>query len=175
MGAEDPGSHAYRGRSERNATMFGPAGHLYVYRHLGLHHCANVVCGRAGVATGTLIRAGEIVDGVGAARARRSGSGVTRTDTDLARGPARLTVALGINLRHNGIDVLSGADGFTLHHGDETPHRIRSGPRVGVSGAGGDGERFPWRFWVDGDPTVSVYRRHVPKNRSRPRRGDASE
>ena len=107
-GESDPGSHAFRGRSARNAVMFGPAGHLYVYRHMGLHHCANVVTGTDGTASAVLLRAGEVVEGADLARARRTRRGVVRTDVDLARGPARLADALGLDLGHYGADVLTG-------------------------------------------------------------------
>ncbi|WP_275003697.1 DNA-3-methyladenine glycosylase [Promicromonospora iranensis] len=185
-GATDPGSHAYRGRTRRNATMFGEPGRLYVYRHLGLHHCVNVVCGPDGEASAVLLRAGEVVDGADLARSRRLASGVARTDRDLARGPARLAVALALDLSDDGADVTapdgavvlsrppaeprSPAESDPLAERDplaepgplvepvETP-AVRTGPRVGVSGDGGRADLFPWRLWLDGEPTVSVYRR----------------
>lgn len=180
-GATDPGSHAYRGRTRRNATMFGEPGHLYVYRHLGLHHCVNLVCGPLGEASAVLLRAGEVVDGADLARSRRLTSGVVRTDRDLARGPARLAVALGLDLSADGADV-TGPEGDVVlsrplptparsaerarsaeqspsAEAVETPAGIRTGPRVGVSGDGGRGDLYPWRMWLDGEPTVSTYRR----------------
>jgi DNA-3-methyladenine glycosylase len=174
-GATDPGSHAYRGPNRRNATMFGEPGRLYVYRHLGLHHCVNVVCGPEGEASAVLVRAGEVVDGADLARSRRLASGVVRTDRDLARGPARLAVALGLDLSADGVDV-TDPDGDVvlarplaepsplveptpLVEPVETPAAIRTGPRVGVSGDGGRADLFPWRFWLDAEPTVSVYRK----------------
>lgn len=166
-GAADPGSHAYRGRTARNATMFGPGGHLYVYRHLGLHHCANLVCGPDGKPSGVLLRAGEVVDGVDLARERRTAGGVVRADRDLARGPARLTVALGITRADDGTDVVGG-EGRVLLLTNPTPgdrRTIARGPRVGVSGEGGRADLFPWRFWLEGDPTVSVYRAATPRRR----------
>lgn len=146
-GAADPGSHAYRGRTARNAVMFGPAGHLYVYFTYGMHTCANVVCGVEGTASACLLRAGEVVDGIDLARERRLGS----TDRNLARGPARLCQALGIRLDDNGA-ALDG-DSFQLLLGEPvaTP---AIGPRVGLRGA----PERPWRFWIQGEPTVSVYR-----------------
>lgn len=160
MGADDPGSHAYRGPTKRNAVMFGEAGHLYCYRHLGLHHCVNVVCGPVGVASAVLLRAGEVVEGRDLAYARRTARGVARRDADLARGPARLTVALGLDLAHNGVDLVSGAAvSLELPERAASLDRISTGPRVGVSGDGGDGDRHPWRFWLTGEPTVSDYRR----------------
>lgn len=158
-GERDPGSHAYRGRTARNATMFGDAGHLYCYRHLGLHCCANLVCGPAGRASALLLRAGEVVDGQDVARARRHARGTVRADRDLARGPARLTVALGIDVGYDGVDVLNdGPVTLSLPGEPVSPARIATGPRVGVSGDGGDGQRYPWRYWIRDDPAVSPYR-----------------
>jgi DNA-3-methyladenine glycosylase len=197
-GERDPGSHAYRGRTARNAVMFGPAGHLYVYRHLGLHHCVNVVTGPAGVASAVLLRAGEVVVGEDVALARRLARGVVRSDVDLARGPARLTVALGLHLGDDGADLLADARpgpltdaagqgasaGVALAPGDSSSLRVplaldldvpeagagpvSKGPRVGVAGAGGDGVAFPWRLWLTGEPTVSSYRPAAPRRRGAP-------
>lgn len=149
-GGYDPGSHAFRGPSARNAPMFGPPLHAYVYRHMGLHTCFNVVVAVDGTPTGVLIRAAEIVGGVEVARARRSAKGRTRNDTDLASGPARLTVALGIALT-DARSPLDGSTGITLtaRTGPEPP--IASGVRIGL----GKAVDFPLRFWIDGDPTVS--------------------
>ena len=146
-GAADPGSHAFRGRTNRNATMFGPPGHLYVYFTYGMHFCANVVCGPEGLASGCLLRAGEVVDGIEVARARRLGS----TDRDLARGPARLTRALDLTRHHDGADLSRGPVRLVL---GERVRSVSTGPRVGLRGA----PERPWRFWITGDPTVSVYR-----------------
>ncbi len=157
-GSEDPGSHAFRGKTNRNAVMFGEPGHLYTYFTYGMHTCANVVCGPEGQASGLLLRAGEVVEGVELARARRLTS---RKDSDLARGPARLTVALGIHLSDGGLDLASDRIRLELGAGES---RYSTGPRTGVSGAGGT-EEFPWRFWLPGDPTVSPYKRHSPKKR----------
>ncbi len=156
-GAEDPVSHAYRGPTPRTASMFGSGGHLYVYRHLGLHHCVNVVTGPAGVAGAVLLRAGEVVEGAAAARARRTAAGVVRRDVDLARGPARLVVALGLGPDDDGLDLLAGVPTVGL----EVPgHRLtaRSGPRIGVGAQGSDPVRFGWRFWLPDEPTVSASR-----------------
>ena len=154
LGEEDPGSHAFRGRTARNNTMFGPAGHLYVYFTYGMHYCANVVCGEEGQATGLLLRGGEIVGGIETARERRRRP---RTDLDLARGPARLAQALGINRALDGADVFAAPLHLELPQSPVPQALVSSGPRVGVSGPGGSGE-YPWRFWLTGDPTVSKYR-----------------
>lgn len=154
-GADDPASHAYRGRTPRNAVMFGPPGHLYVYFTYGLHHCANVVVGEDGSPAAVLLRAGEVVAGVDLARERRPGA----SDRDLARGPARLTKALGIDARHNGVSL---AGPVVLLQRPAVPvDDLRSGPRVGVSAAADDA----WRLWVAGDPTVSAYRRNPRASR----------
>lgn len=156
-GEDDPGSHAFRGPSRRNEVMFGPAGHLYVYRHMGLHHCANVVTGTEGRAAAVLLRAGEVVEGHDVARARRLRRGVVRTDADLARGPARLADALGLHLDLYGADLLDPTGPVRLLPA-EPVQGYRSGPRVGVGGEGGDAHRYPWRFWLADDPHVSAYR-----------------
>lgn len=158
-GPNDPGSHAFRGRSKRNGTMFGPPGHLYVYFTYGMHYCMNLVCGPPGKPTGILLRAAEITGGVELARRRRFAA---KADRDLARGPARLVEALAVTSADDGADVC-GEGPLTVHHGVPAPGElIRMGPRVGLRQAAD----FPWRFWIDGDPTVSVYRPHVPKRRT---------
>ncbi|KZC95990.1 MULTISPECIES: DNA-3-methyladenine glycosylase [Clavibacter] len=157
---EDPGSHSFRGKRARNATMFGPAGRLYAYFTYGMHTCANVVCGPEGTSAGVLLRAGEIIEGAEIARTRR---GATVRDRDLARGPARLAVALGIPLADDGAAL--DAPPYALVLPDAPLARPASGPRVGVSGPGGSGELFPWRFWIPGDATVSPYRAHVARVR----------
>jgi DNA-3-methyladenine glycosylase len=149
----DPGSHAFRRRTVRNATMFGAPGHLYAYFSYGMHVCANMVCSPKGEASAVLLRAGEIVAGTADARARR---GPTVTDRDLARGPARLTRALGIRLDQDGADLLAEPFELTL---PASPIVARTGPRTGVAGAGG-GTDYSWRFWIPDEPTVSAYRRH---------------
>lgn len=159
LGELDPGSHAFRGRTGRNAVMFGPPGHLYTYFTYGMHTCANVVCSPEGTASGVLLRAGEVVSGTEVARERRLS---TRTDADLARGPARLTVALGITLADGGADLATGP--IRLEPAAHPVGSVAAGPRTGVAGDGGS-DAYPWRFWIPGDPTVSPYKRHVPKRR----------
>lgn len=150
---EDPGAHAFRGKTRRNATLFGPPAHLYVYFTYGMHHCANVVCQPDGTASGLLLRGGEVIEGIELARRRR---GPRVTDRNLARGPGCLTVALGIDLADNGSD-LSQPPFTLLVSGDATAHQ--SGPRTGINGAGGT-EEYPFRFWIPNEPTVSAYKRH---------------
>ncbi|MFB6834158.1 DNA-3-methyladenine glycosylase [Streptomyces hydrogenans] len=150
-GAADPASHAYRGRTPRNAVMFGPAGHLYVYRSHGLHWCANVVTGTDGIASGVLIRAGRVIAGEDLARKRR---GEKVESPRLARGPGNFCQALGITAEHNGADLLTGTS-VALSEGEPVSAAlIRVGPRVGVSKA----HDWQHRFYLAGDPTVSAYR-----------------
>ncbi|MBG6217520.1 DNA-3-methyladenine glycosylase [Arthrobacter sp. CAN_A6] len=154
LGPVDPGSHAFRGRTARNDSMFGPAGHLYVYFTYGMHYCVNVVCGTDGWATGLLLRAGEITGGLDLARHRRN---TPKTDLDLARGPARLAQALGLDRRYDGADALAPPFGLALPPESVPASGYSTGPRVGVSGPGGSTD-YPWRFWLPGEPTVSRYR-----------------
>jgi len=158
LGSQDPGSHAFRGRTRRTAVMFGPPGHLYVYFTYGMHVCANIVVGAEGEATAVLLRAGEVVAGLDVARSRRLTS---KTDADLARGPARLCVALGIQLADDGARL---GELFRLDLPAHPVPLVATGPRTGVSGDGGS-DAYPWRFWTPGDPTVSPYKRSAPKKR----------
>jgi DNA-3-methyladenine glycosylase len=155
---QDPGSHAYRREGRKNRTMFGPPGHLYAYLTYGMHVCANVICSPEGEASAVLLRAGEIVDGIEEARMRRVTS---RTDADLARGPARLTVAMGISLADDGADLASSRVRLEMPAAAST---FLTSRRTGVSGAGG-GEDYPWRFWIPGEPSVSPYKAWSPKLR----------
>ena len=165
-GEEDPGSHAFRGCTARNASMFEAGGCIYVYFTYGMHHCLNIVTGPVGLSRAVLLRGGEVVDGIELARARRPAA---RTDRDLARGPARLCSALGLDRSDDG--ALLGGPGsrisLTLPEARRAPDpaRIRSGPRTGVAGPGGDGSSFPWRFWLHDEPTVSPYRPASPRRR----------
>jgi len=149
-GNEDPGSHAFRGPTRRNEVMFGPPGHLYVYFAYGMHFCANVVCGEPGRASAVLLRAGEVVEGIDLVKVRRGSA----RDRDLARGPARLCSALGIDLSHNGLDLRAGALTLCPRDQPHRPERISTGPRVGLRPAAD----HPWRFWLTDEPTVSAYR-----------------
>lgn len=159
---DDPGSHARMGQTARNATMWGEAGHLYVYLSHGIHSCVNVVCGPVGQGDGILLRAGEIVAGADVARARREARGVARSDRDLARGPGRLGDAIGLRHPiHDGIDAIAGTPQAgavaRLLLREQPLADIATGPRVGVAGIAGT-SAYPWRFWIPGDPTVSAFR-----------------
>lgn len=159
-GGEDPASHAFRGRTARNAVMFGPAGHLYVYFVYGMHWCANVVCGQPGEGTAVLLRSGVVVDGEEPARERRGAAGRSARRADLGRGPARLAQCLGLTGDVDGADLLDEASPIRLLADDDAAdpaegRDVLSGPRVGVSVAAD----APWRFWLAGDPSVSPYRR----------------
>jgi DNA-3-methyladenine glycosylase len=153
---EDPGSHAFRRQSPRNATMFGPPARLYAYFTYGMHVCANIVCSPEGTASAVLLRAGEVVEGADIARSRRPAA---RNDRDLARGPARLASALGIPLADDGAELDAAPYELVLPETAVPPESVAVGPRTGVSGPGG-GDAFPWRFWLRDDPNVSPYRRH---------------
>lgn len=166
-GRDDPASHCYRGRTARNAVMFGPAGHLYVYFVYGMHFCANVSCLVDGEPGAVLLRAGELLTDPGVARVRRP---TARKDDDLARGPARLTSLLGLGRDDNGLDVTDPSSRVRLRAGEPLPPAaVRTGPRVGVAAAA----ELPWRYWVDGSPAVSQYR--PGGTRARRRRDRAAE
>jgi DNA-3-methyladenine glycosylase len=155
-GARDPGSHAYRGRTARNAVMFGAPGHAYVYFTYGMHYCCNIVCRPKGTAGAVLLRAGEVVVGEGLARARRT---TARRPRDLARGPANLARALGLDRGWDGTDVCAAGSWLRLERGVRVPApQVCTGPRVGLRAAA----ELPWRFWVDGEPTVSAYKPAAP-------------
>ncbi len=172
-GAVDAASHAYRGSTRRNEVMFGPPGHAYVYFTYGMHFCVNLVCLGEGTAGAVLLRAGRVICGAAIARARRArtqagaaGAGPGDAETartqawarDLARGPARLCQALGVDRALNGADVCDPASPLRVRRGEMvSPRVIRSGPRTGVREAAD----VPWRFWVAGEPTVSPYRAYV--------------
>lgn len=154
-GAADPASHAYRGRTARNAVMFGPSGHLYVYTLHG-SVCCNVVCGPEGTATAVLLRAGEVETGRQVARARRlARRGSPVADRDLARGPGNLCRSLGITAADNGADLL-GSGELRLLPAECRPTDLGAGPRVNVSTAA---DR-PWRFWDASSRSVSLFKRH---------------
>jgi DNA-3-methyladenine glycosylase len=173
-GQADPASHAYRGRTARNAVMFGPPGHAYVYFTYGMHFCVNLVCLPEGTASAVLLRAGRVIEGGDLARARRAAAGPH--GRDLARGPARLCQALAISRAQDGADACDPASPLRVRwpaQAGEVPlagAAISRGPRVGISAAAD----LPWRFWITGDPTVSVYRPYTPRRaRQKPVSADA--
>jgi DNA-3-methyladenine glycosylase len=165
-GNTDPASHAYRGKTARNAVMFGPPGHAYVYFTYGMYFCANLVClGDEGSASAVLLRAGRVIEGEELARARRSRGVSTVSFRDLARGPARLCLALDIDRSQDGTDVCVADSPLRMWWPQASTtdrsaqKKVVSGPRVGITRAA---DR-PWRFWIEGDPTVSVYRAATPR------------
>ena len=158
---DDPACHAHRGRTPRNAPLFGPPGHAYVYRSYGVHWLLNVATGAEGVGEGVLLRAAEPVEGLETLRRRRGGM----ADRELLRGPGRLGQAFGLDGSWSGHD-LCGSPPATLHLADDGDRpTVRAGPRVGVSQAAD----WPRRFVVEGSPWVSRYARSPRANRSRER------
>ena len=158
LGADDPASHAYRGLTPRNRVMFGPPGHLYVYRSYGIHWCANVVTEAEGIAGAVLLRAARVEGGEAVIRQRR-GAGV---ETErLLRGPGNLCQGLGITGADNGLD-LSGADSRVRIEPAPVPLRAEAGPRIGISRA----QHLALRFAVAGEAAVSG-----PGMKRAPRRG----
>lgn len=159
-GERDPGSHAFRGRTARNAVMFGPPGRVYVYFSYGMHWCINLVCARVGEASAVLLRAGDVVEGAGLAASRRE---TAKSPRDLARGPARLAAALGVDGSHDGAIATEAASCLTVGGGTTAKAgAVRRGPRVGVAGDGAD---HPWRFWLADEPSVSAYRPAASRRR----------
>jgi DNA-3-methyladenine glycosylase len=193
-GESDPASHAFRGRTARNAVMFGPPGHAYVYFTYGMHFCVNLVCQPAGDPSAVLLRAGRVIEGAELAAARREGARAASSasrpaeaavrasavrasavrEIDLARGPARLCQALAIDRALDGADVCDAASplqvlappGTAARDGLVSPAgpAISCGPRVGVSRAA----EVRWRFWLTGERTVSPYRASVRRARAKP-------
>ncbi|MBM6622969.1 DNA-3-methyladenine glycosylase [Micrococcaceae bacterium RIT802] len=177
-GEQDPGSHGFRGRTARNSSLFGPPGTLYCYFTYGMHYCANIVCGTEGRASAVLLRGGEIIAGEETAKARRRNPARAR---DLANGPAKLAQALGLDLGCDGWhvatgqEISSGTNGGIGADGGAAlsplpavePPDVRTGPRVGVAGPGGSAD-YPWRFWLEGEESVSVYRPAQPRKRRKP-------
>lgn len=148
-GSDDPASHAFRGQTARNASMFGPAGHLYVYFTYGMHWCSNVVCGDVHEGAAILLRALEPVSGLELMRGARA---ACKRDQDLCRGPARLCQALGIDRRLDGANLMTGAEGIALLDDGTLPplHPVIT-PRIGISQA----TDKPWRWHVAGCRCIS--------------------
>lgn len=160
-GLDDPASHCYRGRTPRNEVMWGPPGHLYVYFVYGMHFCANIVGLTDGEPGAVLLRAGEVLTGRELARRRRP---TARGGGAVAKGPAVLTSLLGLDRAHNGTDLTDPDSPVRLLDVPPVPEdAVRVGPRVGVAAA----KDVPWRFWIDGSPAVSTYRRHARRTRPR--------
>ncbi len=158
-GPLDPGSHAFRGETPRTRPMFGPPGFTYVYFTYGNHWMLCLVTGGRGEAEAVLVRAGEVVAGEHLVRERRP----RVVPRDWTRGPGRLAQALALTGEDTGRDFCRPAIGdpvdLVVSAGARAGgHRVLTGPRVGVSGPGGDGAAYPWRFWIAGEPSVSTYR-----------------
>jgi DNA-3-methyladenine glycosylase len=148
-GEADAAAHSWRGRTARNATMFGRPGLLYVYFTYGMHWCCNPVCGEEGEGVAVLLRALAPLGGLAAMRAARPGC---RRDRDLCRGPARLCQAMGIDRAQDGVDLVDGAGGLRIvDDGVPPPASPVVTPRVGITRAVDE----PWRWYVPGDPHVS--------------------
>jgi DNA-3-methyladenine glycosylase len=148
-GAVDPGSHAYRGMTARNATMFGPPGGLYVYFTYGMHWCANAVCGDAGEGVAVLLRAAAPLRGEEEMWAARPKA---RRETDLLSGPAKLCQAFGLDGTFDGADLVRADRGVTIRDDGTPPPSVPGvSARIGLS-AGAD---HPWRWFTPGDPHVS--------------------
>ena len=162
-GATDPSSHGYRGMTDRNRTMFGPPGHLYVYFTYGMHHCANVVCGEDGVCSAGLLPAAAPLDGAGAMRRARNAASRRRSTepfrvVDLCSGPARLCQAFSLDRRDDGGDLVGASTHprsrqsiFIADDGTPPPRNPGRSGRIGVTRA----PNRLWRFYVAGDPNVS--------------------
>ena len=148
-GEDDPGSHGFRGPTKRNATMFGPPGHLYVYFTYGMHWCANVVAETDGVAAAVLLRALTPLEGLEAMYAARGPA--ARTERDLCSGPAKLTQALGIDGALDGADLVSGDRGVTIVDDDQPPPTPAVTTRIGLT----RGAELPWRFYIEGTADIS--------------------
>lgn len=204
-GAIDPASHAFRGRTARNAVMFGPPGYAYVYFSYGMHYCVNLVCEPAGRGEAVLIRAGAVVAGAELARRRRyglpdaeadsadsvgsadgrrdpgsrSGNRMRSRELDLARGPGRLCQALGIDRSLDGADACGPGGPLGI-----SPPSAAGQPPPAASVTIATGPRVgisraadrPWRYWLAGDGHVSVYRPSKPRDpRPKPVAGRAAE
>ncbi|MEO7753701.1 MAG: DNA-3-methyladenine glycosylase [Terracoccus sp.] len=169
-GGTDPASTVLARPTPHNAPVFGPAGHAFVYFTYGHHWMLCVVTDGPGVPNVVLVRAAEVVSGHDVVASRRGAA----TARDWCRGPGRLTRAIGVTGSNSGSDLCGDEDGDGLSlwsPASEDRPAVLTGPRVGVRGPGGDGTAYPWRFWLEGEPTVSPYRRAAPRPPARPRRG----
>lgn len=168
IAAIDPAAHGYRGKTPRNAAMFGLPGHAYIYVSYGMHHCLNVVTEGEGVAAAVLLRALEPTVGMELMRARR---GPRIGDRDLARGPGRLCAALALTLAENGADLCSDALWIAGTPGSPADASIVATPRIGINQAAD----WPWRFvvadspWVSGRKVANGDVTKLTKTRNRPK------
>lgn len=154
-GSEDAAAHSFRGMTPRNATMFGPPGHLYVYFSYGVHWCSNVVCGDVGEGVAVLLRAAEPLAGLDMMRRARPAA---RRDRDLASGPGKLSQAFALDRAFDGADLVTGDRGITMvSDGVLPPAQPVVGPRIGITKA----VDLPWRWHVSAHPHVSVRPRRV--------------
>jgi DNA-3-methyladenine glycosylase len=156
---DDPASHAFRGETPRNATMFGPAGRLYVYFTYGMHFCMNAVARGPGEGSAVLLRAGEPLEGLEGMRERRG----REPARELCSGPARLTQALAVGRELDGADLVSGEVMWIER--SARVDAVGAGPRVGVHELA-----RAWRFWLEGNPFVSRGRPGPPTARATPPR-----
>jgi DNA-3-methyladenine glycosylase len=149
LGAIDPAAHTFRGKTARNAVMFGPPGHMYVYFTYGMHWCANTVCGDVGEGTGVLIRALEPIAGIERMREARP---KVKRESELCSGPARLAQAMSITGEQNGIDLVRARQGYAiLDDGTPSPENVPGSARIGIR----QGTDLLWRWLVAGNPHVS--------------------
>ncbi|MEQ1834453.1 MAG: DNA-3-methyladenine glycosylase, partial [Candidatus Eisenbacteria bacterium] len=154
-GADDPASHAWRGMTPRNRVMFGPPGYAYVYFTYGMHHCFNIVCGPEGRPMAVLVRALEPVRGAAGMNALAAAASRPRTRAALAphrlaAGPGRLARVLGLDRRHDGLDLTRGPLWLAAPVAGARG-RVLTGPRIGIRRA----TEWPWRYWLAGSPCVS--------------------
>jgi len=149
-GPIDPGSHAYRGKTNRNATMFGPPGGLYVYFTYGMHWCANAVCGEDGEGVAVLLRAGAPLTGLEQMYVSRGVA--ARRDRDLCSGPAKLCEAFGLDRAFDGVDLVTADQRVSIEDdGTAPPSQPGNSARIGLSA----GAEHPWRWFVRGDENLS--------------------
>lgn len=141
---DDPASHSFNGATKRTQVMFGESGHAYVYFTYGMHYCFNIVTGRTGQGQAVLVRALEPIEGIELMKKRRAADDIHQ----LTNGPAKLTQAMGINLKNNGQNILSG--NLRIEPGPK-PAKIMRTTRVGISKA----QNLPWRFYIKGNEFVS--------------------
>lgn len=148
-GADDPASHGFRGKTNRNAVMFGPPGFMYVYFTYGMHFCCNVVCGEVGESSAVLIRALEPLRGIERMYERRTRS---KAERDLTNGPAKLCEAFGIDRALDGADLVEKDRGVEIiFDGTKPPADPAIGPRIGIR----EGKQLLWRYWVKENQNVS--------------------